>query len=409
MKIPAIKGKIGTTVFYSSQMTFGDIAEYVSPITEELHKNKTLSDMIQRSLTNNVDNIVEYLKQQPDRFFNSLVLAVYDGNPQWHELEIDYITEPQKKYSNLGFLEFSGNEKIFPVDGQHRVEAIKKAIKEDSSLAAETIGVLFIGHRVIPDGIAKTRRIFSTLNRYAKPVSMSDIVALDEDDIVAISTRNLLESHPLFVDERVSIGLTKAIPNNDSKCFTTIITLSECNRHLLECYLRHPSQDTVKNFVRVRPCDETIQEFYAYICDIWNEITKMPDVKKFLSNKVAIRNSSTGGNLLFRPIGLLPFIEACKRLNKLSPQTNVKDIISQFRHFDFSVNNALWQDILWDDSRKIMLMNNKSLTRRIFMYIYNKQSLKSNELNKLKTEFNACKKMDDAFTTLDAFTFSGEL
>ena len=47
MKIPAIKGKIGTTVFYSSQMTFGDVAEYVSPINEELHKNKTLSVMIQ--------------------------------------------------------------------------------------------------------------------------------------------------------------------------------------------------------------------------------------------------------------------------------------------------------------------------------------------------------------------------
>ena len=403
MKMPAIKGKIGTTIFYTSQMTFKDVAEYVSPITKELHRNKTLSDMIQRSLTDNVNNIVEYLKQQPDRFFNSLVLAVYDCNPQWHELEIDYITEPEKKYTNFGFLEFSGNEKIFPVDGQHRVEAIKRAIKEKSSLATETIGVIFIGHSVIPNGIAKTRRIFSTLNRYAKPVSMSDIVALDEDDIVAITTRALLENHPLFVDERVSTGLTKAIPNNDLKCFTTIIALSECNRYLLESFLRHPSKEFIKNFTRVRPSEEKIQEFYKYISEIWDVITQMPDVRKFLEKKIAFRDSETGGNLLFRPIGLLLFIDACKRINKIYSDKSIKDIVSMFKDFDFSVNNELWQDVLWNDSRKIMLMNNKSLTRRIFMYVFDKRSLKSAELKKLETEFKACKKEDNASEILDKF------
>lgn len=30
------------------------------------------------------------IKQQPERFFNALVVAVYDDDPQWREVELDY-------------------------------------------------------------------------------------------------------------------------------------------------------------------------------------------------------------------------------------------------------------------------------------------------------------------------------
>ena len=38
------------------------------------------------------------------------------------------------------------------------------------------------------------------MNRYAKPVKKSEIIALDEDDTIAIITRELVEKHPLFSD-----------------------------------------------------------------------------------------------------------------------------------------------------------------------------------------------------------------
>lgn len=403
MKIPAIKGKLGTTVFYTSQMTFEEISKYVSPVTEQLHKSKTLNDMIQRSLTSNVDNIVQYLKCQKDRFFNALVLAVYEGCPQWHELEVNYFTEPDTTYSNLGFLEFSGYEKIFPVDGQHRVEAIKKAISEDSSLKQETIAVIFIGHSVMPNGIAKTRRIFSTLNRYAKPVSMRDIIALDEDDIVAISTRALLENHSLFVGKNISTGLSKGIPNGDTKCFTTIIVLSECNRTLFACFLGHPSSKKIKDFIRVRPSEEKINDFTKYIKSFWDTVSQYQDIKYFLKSKDALRNSETGGNLLFRPVGLIPFVEACEKIHKKQQHINVSEIAKHFQKFDFSVNNELWEDILWNSSSRKMITNNKVLTKNIFIYIYDKNLLSNKELAKLKTDFQALKKVEDAFAILDKF------
>lgn len=43
-------------------------------------------------------------------------------------------------------MQLTGREKIFPVDGQHRAEGIKKALDEDSSLATQSVPVIFIGH-----------------------------------------------------------------------------------------------------------------------------------------------------------------------------------------------------------------------------------------------------------------------
>ena len=127
-------------------------------------------------------------------------MAVYDGDPQWREIryEIDGHT-----YPNIGLLELNGEEKIFPVDGQHRVEGIKKALECKPEIADETISVVLIGHKNTVEGREHSRRIFSTLNRYVKPVRLGDIIALDEDDTVAIVTRNMLENYPLFTGNRI--------------------------------------------------------------------------------------------------------------------------------------------------------------------------------------------------------------
>ena len=61
----------------------------------------------------------------------------------------------------------------------------------------------------------RTRRLFTTLNRYAKPVKKSEIIALDEDDIIAIITRELVEKYPLFREKFLfSTGLEPHIDLN---------------------------------------------------------------------------------------------------------------------------------------------------------------------------------------------------
>ena len=116
IRVPAIRSQMGIWIYYVSSLSFQDILDYISPINDELHKSKFLSEMIQRSVTDNYKNIANYLETQKERFFNSLILAVYDGEPEWNEIRI---SEFEDGDSPLGILTLSGKEKIFPVDGQH--------------------------------------------------------------------------------------------------------------------------------------------------------------------------------------------------------------------------------------------------------------------------------------------------
>ena len=163
LNIPAIRGILGDIVYYTSSFTFKQIAERVKKIDQELHTSTSLKDQLQRSLTKNYESITDYILSQKEHFFNALVLAVYDGDPVWNEIEVGFKGED---YYNMGFLRLNGEEKIFPVDGQHRVEGIKDAIKKSPELEDETIAVILIGHHKDKEGMEKTRRIFSTLNRY---------------------------------------------------------------------------------------------------------------------------------------------------------------------------------------------------------------------------------------------------
>lgn len=46
MRIPAIRSRMGIWMYYVSSLSFNDVLEYVSPIDDELHKSKLLSEMI---------------------------------------------------------------------------------------------------------------------------------------------------------------------------------------------------------------------------------------------------------------------------------------------------------------------------------------------------------------------------
>lgn len=129
MKIPALRAHIGDWTYYVTTLTFEQVDLHVSRIDDELHKSETLKDAIQRSITNNFISIRDYILNQRELFFNSLVLAVYDDYPEWREIEFSYGGE---ETFQMGILDFPGHHKIFPVDGQHRVEGIKAAVKQKS-------------------------------------------------------------------------------------------------------------------------------------------------------------------------------------------------------------------------------------------------------------------------------------
>lgn len=406
MKLPAIRACIGDWVYYIATMRFEDVSKYVKRIDNELHNSVLLKEMLQRSITDNYKNIAHYIETQQERFFNALVLAVYDGQPQWHEVRLQY--DNGDDFYDLGILELNGDEKIFPVDGQHRVEGIKAVVDKTRDYNDEQIPVIFIGHKTDPAGMQRSRRLFSTLNRYAKPVSMRDIIALDEDDIVAIVSRNLIDTHPLFSQNRILDSKNKAIPEANETAFTTIITFYECNYQLLwllikDMEVRNAAGDCVrgktklKEYIRHRPNDERIEEFTNICHSFWNALMEtVPEIREYVAvdpDTKPFRNRD-GGHILFRPIALLPFVKAAIRVMDFRNCT-VQEAISSCPSHLLSMSNPIWRNVMWNNEKNTMIVANKSLTEQILLYYWERNALTEKQLSNMKLEIKALRQITD--------------
>lgn len=392
MKIPAIKGKIGDTVYYTANLTFQQVNQLIKKVDQELHTSTSLREEIQRSLSDNYIKIKQYILNDPEHFFNALVLAVYDGQPIWTEIRYELEDE---WYHNVGVLHFNGEENIFPVDGQHRVEGIKAALKERPELASETVSVILIGHSTTPIGMRKSRKIFSTLNRYAKPVRLGDIIALDEDDIVAIATREMLETYPLFQGDRMKATNTKSIPTNDKSSFTSLITLYECHLELFQLYFYGTTvtANKVKTILKKRPDDNTISSFISYLIVFWDSFqSSFTELHEYLSRETATaandyRDMQTGGNIIFRPVSLLQMIKAIAYVKTVNHNISTLDILSRYNAIDRNVSSGLWTNIIWNANTKKMIVNNQILLKYLFVYIYDKAILRQKHLEEFYQKY----------------------
>lgn len=389
MKLPALRAKLGTRDFYITTLTFEQVAEHVERIDDNLYVSKGLNDLLQRSITSNVQGISRYILNQSELFFNSLVLAVYDNYPQWQEL---VIRTDEAEYFQIGLLDFPGHHKIFPIDGQHRVEGIKEALLQNPELGSQQIGAIFIGHENTEVGRKKTRRLFTTLNRYAKAVSLRDSIALDEDDTVAIVTRELLEEFDLFKGKRILDDLGKPIPPSNRDALTSIITLYQCNLEIYKDWQLHAkgkkvTKRSLETLLRFRPDGRLIKEFKAYALSIWTQMKIDVEALEIFTNTqknpaAPFRNSENGGHILFRPAGLLPFVRVAIRLrNSIG---DYPQVFSQMKKIPVELEALPWQSVLWNQLEKKMITNSTKIVYLMMLWLSNETMLTEKELKQLR-------------------------
>ncbi|TGD58987.1 DNA sulfur modification protein DndB [Flavobacterium humi] len=396
MKIPALKANIGSWNYYVTTLTFEQISIFVSKIDDQLYKSESLQDLIQRSITNNYVSIKEYILNQPDVFFNSLVLAVYDDYPDWREIEFKY--ESGEETYQMGLLEFPSNHKVFPVDGQHRVEGIKASLLVNPQLKDQKIAAIFIGHKNDEEGKQKTRRLFTTLNRYAKPVSLDDIIALDEDDSVAIVTRYLLEEYELFAGKRIIYAKQKAIPPTNKEAITSIITLYQANLEIFKIFYeakfeKKATQKLLIEYLKFRPSNEIIHEFTTFTISFWDAFkTELAFISEYLiqTNSAAqnYRNNDTGGNLVFRPIGFLPLVKSSLLIYKREGKS-FTEIFQRYNNVNFNLDTKPWHYVAWNPIEHKMVMSSDSVIQLLLLYLYNSEILEAKETKKLKEGYAA--------------------
>ena len=380
---PAIQCKMGDWKYYSTMLPFKEVASRIQRASE-INTHPGLDNMLQRELGRRIIGIAEYLQTQPERFFSAIVVGVYGGSPDWFPIEIDDDRGPEpanlseRAGESLGILRLSGDERLFAVDGQHRVEAIKKALLEDPALASEELAVLFVAHQDTAEGRAITRRLFTTLNKYAKPVTKSEIIALDEDDAFAVVTRMIVNDYEgLNRNVKVNgqeLSLVRfegaQIPSSDSRSITTIRTLYDL---LTTLSVPQKSPTRRKELKQAHPGQETIKEMYADHEIFWNGLKEhIPEMREALGSNPAMQVAAKhrhrdGGHILFRPVGQEAFARALRAL--LDRDIPIQQAIAALSSTQLMLNQDPWTRVMWDPSRNVMNRTNLKLAESLLLHM----------------------------------------
>jgi DNA sulfur modification protein DndB len=373
---PALRGHFGDWIYYSCVMPMRDVTKRLS-FADEIHKSKKLSQWIQRQLQKGRSiEISDYLRREPQRFFNSLVVAIYRGDAAWHGFsnfrptvrDIDLADVSDEVEDSVGFLSFTGKERIFAVDGQHRLAGMREALKSSRTLAKDQISLLLVPHRPGKKGLERSRRLFTTLNKTAKPVGKGDTIALDENDVMAIVTRFLVENDPWFSDDKIKFSQAYNVSVGSPE-LTTIGNLYDL---LTIIFTKCMGKKKRSELRFIRPSDEGLRQYRRFAQKFFRLMARgFPPLRKCFESTparakliVEKHRTPTGGHVLFRPVGLRIFTEVAAAL--ISNGKSVAQAMKMVSRLPVELSKAPYRDVIWLTNGK-MEEGGRALCRRLLM------------------------------------------
>lgn len=210
-----IRATMGSTVYYITKLPAGRLIDSVG-IAEEMREwpNMTAEEKMQRhcDIRRIVEEIVPYVTTDPDRFFSSLIVDIYEG---FENIVFEPLTDVvgalpaayKMPLQDMGFITLPGKERLIALDGQHRLLSLKIAIRglmgvpagtkatpmlsdlqPHPELAADELSIILVEHT----NTAKIRKIFNKINKYAKQTSRSDNIITSDDDPYSVIIRRLI-------------------------------------------------------------------------------------------------------------------------------------------------------------------------------------------------------------------------
>src|SRR5215203_2476686 len=279
--IPAFEAHVGDWKYYMCIMKYAEVAKIY--FAYELGSgNRDFNNLIQRGLAPRTADIEKYLLTTDSRFLGAMVVAAWGGDPEFTRLRME---DPEGVVQGIdqgfGLLTFDGSQSFFALDGQHRLKAIKDALKRDPTLGNDEISVLIVPHLDTDKGRERTRRLFTNINRNAKQTTQAENIALDVDDGYALTTRRLLEEDPFLSEEGVvrifsskgSEGDFKLAASNiaktDKHAWTTLTVLYDLVKSLGFELSKEMSDQSI------RPSDEALDEAYEKLSNRLSELRKV--------------------------------------------------------------------------------------------------------------------------------------
>lgn len=417
---PAIKGKIGTNYYYVVEMTAKKAAELLT-IPKEIKgwEDLAIEEKYQREINyKRVRNdIYKYLYTDPDRFFGSLIVAVDKLTNDDFEPVSDLVTKMPKAYRNeashIGMLTLQDDGLIVPIDGQHRLAGLKFAIqgrdengkdiadhKHDQAKVEEDMISLIMLPINLADknDIKKARKIFTKLNKYARPTNSSQNLITDDDDSIAIISREIAN---IVINENSKYDLVNCNSSRLSQKdpqFTTLDTVYRCNKTIIK---EVAPAGTVTDSKSQERQEEYEHDWLEECREVWDKLLKEINVFKIIlshkgSKKESITNRTDARKeyLLGKPIPQQCLFEAFIRMthnhideniNALSPDEAIK----RLNKIPWEIGDSTWDGVLWlgtKDKGKI-LPKGKKLAVDLILYKCN--HFPANKVKELKGEYLA--------------------
>ncbi|EID14667.1 hypothetical protein MPHLEI_10044 [Mycolicibacterium phlei RIVM601174] len=355
--------------------------------------------------------IVPYLVRTKDRFFNSLIVLVFE--PQVFEFEslAETVSSLPRAYrgvaEQMGFLTIEGGSLVV-LDGQHRLAALRGVTTAGSELkgefvdavAEDELSVIFIPH----ESFEKTRRIFNKVNRYAKPTSPTDNIITSEDDGSAIVTRWLVEEEPPLdlADPLPPLNASdgsgepivewrKQTLRPEERKFTTLSALYQMTQIIL-------SADGITGFDEKhmvnRPSDRQLERAYKLVARWWHTVLEnftpyrrsiqrpslLPDFREYRAEY----------SLLFRPIGQIAFTHALVGAVKLG--RTLEEALETIEDHGWSASDPLFVDtVVYANGHMATSEHAIRLAGRLGTYLLAWDLMPKKEIDVLEAELREAK------------------
>ena len=381
--VPAMKGRLGNTDYFILSMKAQEIIDKVK-IPKEMKEwvDESVEERYQRDINYNRvrSQIAPYLASDDSRFFGALIVAAMNfGDAVSFEPLADVTTRGlpglyRAAASNIGFLTFTGGETLVPLDGQHRLKAIQFAItgKDEKSrdidnvtpcteLAQEDVTVI-----LVPYESTKARKIFTKVNRYAKTTTTGQNYITDDDDILAVLTREV-------ANELIGGKLAKFTSNTlrpKDVHFTTLAIIYNCNEEIV----RHtyPGGKLDKTHL---PDSANQRLFRKKVMEVWNAVLEGVEVfAEALDDRDATgdakRRDIRKDNLLGKPVAQECLVKAFVRLTGAPTNMSADDACGRLNRLPWRMteeNLDKWQRVLWSGGKdgRIITKNRKLATALI--------------------------------------------
>ena len=368
--VPALRGTFGSYEYWLTTMHVSDLIKSVTiPKDDPEWEDLSLEERYQRDI--NVARvkreIAPYFANEPDRFTGALILAVRNHDDMTFEplsnVGSGTARMPklyEKAAADLGFLTYSGAEVFVPLDGQHRAKALKYAlqgsddngnaipnVEANTELGTENVAVILVRHDKV-----KSRRIFSKVNRYAKPTTKGQNLVIDDDDAVAVATRNLLKGR-VPLDSRLVRFQSSALSLKAAE-FTTLDTLYEGNMSIIKARCWAKGKPEGADVKQREIFEDVTAEVWCLLLNglqEWADATADPSMDGD-AKRIDLRQRS----LLGRPVGqravVQGFVEACLRME--GDTASEPDLCERLNRIPWEIEDPLWQNVLVHPNGRLM-------------------------------------------------------